>query len=61
MEALAGELGVEYSPAGRIALRHALGGERVYLANDGHWTGLGAGIVAAELARADAVRATVRD
>jgi hypothetical protein len=61
MEALAGELGVEYSPAGRIALRHALAGERVYLANDGHWTGLGAGIVAAELARTDAVRATVRD
>jgi hypothetical protein len=60
MEALAGELGVEYSPAGRVALRRALTGEPVYLANDGHWSARGAAVVAGELARAAAV-AAVRD
>jgi hypothetical protein len=61
IERLAGELGVEYSPAGRVALQRALAGERVYLANDGHWTGRGAGVVAEELARTAAARDTVRD
>ncbi len=68
MEALAAELGAEYSPAGRIALERAVAGEPVYLANDGHWTGLGAGIVGEALARTravawarDPVRDSVRD
>jgi hypothetical protein len=51
MEALAAELGVEYSPAGRVALRSALAGEPVYLASDGHWTAHGGAVVAGELAR----------
>jgi hypothetical protein len=50
VEEQAHAVGAEYSPAGRIALVHAQAGERVYLADDGHWTGAGAAIVAAELA-----------
>jgi hypothetical protein len=56
-EALARELGAEYSPAGRVALRRALEGERLYLANDGHWSARGAEVVANELARAAAAQA----
>jgi hypothetical protein len=44
-------IGATYSPAGRIVLARAQAGERVYLADDGHWTGDGAAVVAAELAR----------
>ncbi len=51
VEGLAGALGVAYSPAGRVALRRALAGEPVYLADDGHWSPLGNEVVAAELAR----------
>jgi hypothetical protein len=51
VEALARELGVEYSPAGRVALDRALAGQPVYLVDDGHWTPDGNDIVAAELAR----------
>ena len=51
VEALAAELGVEYSPAGRAALDRALAGRPVYLVDDGHWTSEGNDIVAAELAR----------
>jgi hypothetical protein len=54
---LARDLGVEYSAAGAEALEHALKGEPVYLANDGHWTGQGAAVVAAALARTAAARA----
>jgi hypothetical protein len=56
-EALAAELGVEYSPAGRVAVRRAQEGERVYLADDGHWSARGAEIVAQELARTATVQA----
>jgi hypothetical protein len=52
VEALAGELGAEYSPAGRVALEQALAGRPIYLENDGHWTAEGNDVVAAELARA---------
>ena len=51
VEALAGELRVEYNPAGRVALDRALAGQPVYLVDDGHWTPEGNDIVAAELAR----------
>jgi hypothetical protein len=51
VQALAGELRVEYNPAGRVALERALDGQPVYLVDDGHWTGEGNDIVAAELAR----------
>lgn len=51
VEAMAGETGLRYSPAGRVALDHALRGEAVYLANDGHWTPAGSDLVAAELAK----------
>jgi hypothetical protein len=54
---LAGQIGAEYSGAGGEALRRALAGEPVYLANDGHWTGRGAAIVADALSAAAAVRA----
>lgn len=57
VESLARDLGVEYSPAGRVALQRALAGEHVYLANDGHWSATGAAIVAEELARTRAVQA----
>jgi hypothetical protein len=50
-------VGAEYSSAGAQALQRALAGEPVYLANDGHWTGRGAAIVAEALAQAAAVRA----
>jgi hypothetical protein len=51
IERLAGEMGVEYNAAGRVALEHALAGENIYLANDGHWTAAGCRIVAEELAK----------
>jgi hypothetical protein len=60
MEGLAADLGVAYSPAGRVALRRAQAGARVYLANDGHWTPQGAAIVAEALAATLGGR-TVRD
>lgn len=50
IESLAAELQVPYSPAGRVALARSLAGGPVYLADDGHWTGAGAALVAAELA-----------
>jgi hypothetical protein len=53
VEALAVELGVEYSPAGRVALEEALAGRPVYLVDDGHWTAEGNDVVAAELARSE--------
>jgi hypothetical protein len=52
VEALAGELQVEYSAAGRVALDRALAGQPIYLADDGHWTPEGNDVVAAELSRA---------
>lgn len=52
IELLAQELEVPYVRAGEIALTRALAGEEVYLKNDGHWTGLGADIVAQELFKA---------
>jgi hypothetical protein len=52
--------GAEYSPAGRVALARAQAGEPVYLADDGHWTGEGAAIVAAELARTSAASSPPR-
>jgi hypothetical protein len=60
-EALAGEIGAEYSPAGAAALRRARAGSVVYLANDGHWTAEGAAIVAQALARTAAARDIMRD
>ena len=51
VEALAAETGVAYSPAGRVALEHALAGEEVYLLDDGHWTARGSAVVAEDLAR----------
>lgn len=60
-EALAGEIGAEYSPAGRVALARARAGAPVYLANDGHWTAEGGRIVAEELARTAAARDIMRD
>ena len=59
-DALAREMGAEYSPAGRIALERARAGAPVYLANDGHWTPEGAGIVADALAETAAARAIGR-
>jgi hypothetical protein len=44
-------LGATYSPAGRIALQHALRGEDIYLANDGHWSANGSRVIASELWR----------
>jgi hypothetical protein len=57
VEDLARELGVEYSPAGRVALARSLAGERMNLANDGHWSASGAAAVAEQLARSNAARA----
>jgi hypothetical protein len=51
VEALAAELGVEYNPAGRLALERALAAQPVYLVDDGHWTREGNDIVATVLAR----------
>ena len=51
-EQLALELGVQYSDAGRQALRRARSGDDVYLRHDGHWTRTGCDIVARALARA---------
>ena len=51
IEALAGELGVAYSRAGRVVLERSRAREAVYLADDGHWSGSGASVVAEELAR----------
>jgi hypothetical protein len=51
IEALAGELGIAYSPAGRVVLERSQAGEVVYLADDGHWNGAGAALVAEELER----------
>jgi hypothetical protein len=49
IEQLAEEMGVAYSPAGRVALERAQAGEETYLANDGHWSARGSEIVATEL------------
>jgi hypothetical protein len=40
-EQLALQLGIQYSDAGREALRRAKSGEDVYLRHDGHWTRTG--------------------
>jgi hypothetical protein len=50
IEGVARELGVGYSPAGRVVLDAALRGEPMYLANDGHWTPAGCARIARELA-----------
>ena len=50
IESLAAEVGARYSPAGREALARSLAGERVYLADDGHWSPQGAQVVARRLA-----------
>ena len=51
VEALATEIGVAYSPAGRVVLDRALAGEEMYLVDDGHWTPAGCRAMAEELAR----------
>jgi len=52
IEAAAHDLGAEYSPADAVAYERARShGEAIYLAGDGHWSPLGAAVVAAELAR----------
>jgi hypothetical protein len=50
VEETARELGAAYSPAGRTVLARCLGGEVMYLPDDGHWSAAGADAVAAELA-----------
>lgn len=50
VEKAAAEIGATYSPAGRRILEHALRGEEVYLADDGHWSPLGCDLMARELA-----------
>jgi hypothetical protein len=50
VEALAHEVGAVYDDAGRRVLARALGGERVYLADDGHWSAAGSDAIAKELA-----------
>jgi hypothetical protein len=49
-EALAHEVGAAYDDAGRRVLALALAGERVYLADDGHWSPAGSEAMARELA-----------
>lgn len=56
IEDLAHALRIQYSPAGRVALRRAQAGEEVYLADDGHWSPLGNRVVAQELASLEPVR-----
>jgi hypothetical protein len=51
IEDLAAKMGAAYSPAGRVALRRALAGEDIYLANDAHWSPLGCTVIAEELAK----------
>jgi hypothetical protein len=51
VEALAHDVGADYSPAGRVVLERAVAGEPMYLRGDGHWTPEGSDIVARELAR----------
>ena len=50
-EALAREVGADYDDAGRLVLARLLSGERVYLADDGHWSPAGSDAIAAVLAR----------
>jgi hypothetical protein len=52
VESIAGQIGADYSPAGRVVLARGQGGEDVYLKNDGHWTPLGNDLMARELAGA---------
>lgn len=51
VEALAHELGADYSDAGRQVLARSQAGERVYLADDGHWSPAGNDAMAERLAR----------
>jgi hypothetical protein len=51
VESLAREIGAGYSDAGRQVLARSLAGERVYLADDGHWSPAGNDAVAEVLAR----------
>ncbi len=51
MEALAHEVGAAYSDAGRQVLARSQAGERVYLADDGHWSPAGNDAMAEALAR----------
>lgn len=51
VEALAAEIGLGYSPAGRVVLARALAGEEMYLVDDGHRTPAGCRTIAEELAR----------
>jgi hypothetical protein len=50
VEALAHEVGASYDDAGRRVLALSLAGERVYLADDGHWSPAGSEAMARELA-----------
>ncbi len=47
---LAGDLGVDYSDAGRKVLAAGQSGRHVYLANDGHWNAVGCRLIAENLA-----------
>jgi hypothetical protein len=49
VEELAHEIGAEYSDAGRRILARAQSGERLYLADDGHWSAAGHDALAALL------------
>jgi hypothetical protein len=51
VEALAREIGVTYSDAGRQVLARCQAGERVYLVDDGHWSPAGNDAIAEQLAR----------
>jgi hypothetical protein len=51
VEAVAQQVGAEYSPAGRVVLEAALRQRPMYLPGDGHWTPEGNDLVAAELVR----------
>lgn len=51
VESLAREVGAPYSDAGRQVLARAQAGERVYLADDGHWSPAGNDAMAEALAR----------
>ncbi|HET9317933.1 MAG TPA: hypothetical protein VFQ51_20230 [Vicinamibacteria bacterium] len=50
VEALAREIGATYSDAGRQVLARCQAGERVYLADDGHWSPAGNDAIAERLA-----------
>lgn len=59
-ESLARELGIGYSPAGRVAFDQSTRGESIYLVDDGHWTPEGHAVVAKELAKMSEGRSAPR-